>query len=116
MTAASGNSAVGSDLATLNAGLPVYTGYVQDGEVYTGVGMPASGSFLQVASEEMHLVLLPSARDVYAQENARLTAASAQATGLPLAVVAAVGGLVVLIALFRAQRWLTRQTDRKSVV
>jgi hypothetical protein len=112
VTAASGNSAVGSDLATLNAGLPVYTGYVQDGEVYTGVGMPASGSFLQVASEEMHLVLLPSARDVYAQENARLTAASAQATGLPLAVVAAVGGLVVLIALFRAQRWLTRQTHR----
>jgi hypothetical protein len=112
VTAASGSSGIGSDLATLNAGLPVYTGYVQDGEVYTGVGLPASGSFLQVASEEMHLVLLPSARDVYAQENARLTAASAQATGLPLAAVAAAGGLVVLVVLFRAQRWLTRRTHR----
>ena len=112
VTAASGDGPVRADLTTLNAALPVYTGYVEDGEVYDETGLPAGGSFLQVASEEMHLVLLPAARDVYAQENARLTAASAQATGIPLAAVAAVGALVVLIALFRAQRWLTRQTHR----
>jgi hypothetical protein len=112
VTAASGNSAISGELAALDAGLPVYTGYVQDGETYNAVGMPAGGSFLQVASEEMHLVLLPAAREVYAQENAQLTAASAQATGLPLAAVAAVVGLAVLFVLFRTQRWMTRRTRR----
>jgi hypothetical protein len=112
VTAASGNGPVRADLTTLNAALPVYTGYVEDGEVYDEVGLPAGGSFLQVASEEMHLTLLPAARDVYAQENAQLTAASAQATGLPLAAVAAVGAVVVLFVLFRAQRWLARRTHR----
>ena len=112
VTAASGNSAISADLATLDAGLPVYTGYVEDGEVYDAVGMPAGGSFLQVASAQMHLVLLPAARGVYAQENAQLNAASAQATGLPLATIAAVACLIVLIVLFRSQRWLTRRTHR----
>src|SRR5579872_6690879 len=60
----------------------------------------------------MHLTLLPAARDVYAYENARLTAASAQATGLPLAVVMLAGGLAVGFALYRAQRWLSRRTHR----
>jgi hypothetical protein len=112
VTAASGSSAIGTELATLNAALPVYTGYVQDGEVYDNTGMPAGGSFVQVASEEMHLVLLPAARQVYAQETDQLSAASAQATGLPLAVIAAVAALIVLIVLFRAQRWLSRRTHR----
>jgi hypothetical protein len=112
VTAASGNSSIGADLAALDAGLPVYTGYVEDGEAYEAVGMPAGGSFQQVAATEMHGVLLPAARDVYAQENAQLKAASAQATGLPLAVVTAVVILFVLVVLFRTQRWLTRRTHR----
>jgi hypothetical protein len=112
VTAASGSSAIGADLVTLDQGLPVYTGYVEDAEVYDEVGMPAGSSFLEVASEEMHLVLLPAARDVYARENAQLTAASAQATGLPLAVIAAVATLLVLFVLFRTQRWLSRRTQR----
>jgi hypothetical protein len=112
VTAASGGSAMGSELATLNAGLPVYTGYVEDSEVYDENGMPAGGSFLQTASDEMHLVLLPAASQVYAQENAQLKAASAQATGLPLAIIAAVALLIVLIVLVRGQRWLTRRTHR----
>ena len=112
VTAASGNGPVRADLTTLNAALPVYTGYVEDGQVYDETGLPAGGSFLQVASEEMHLTLLPAAHDVYAQENAQLTAASAQATGLPLAAVAAVGAVVVLFVLFRAQRWLAGRTHR----
>jgi hypothetical protein len=112
VTAASGGSVIGADLSTLDQGLPVYTGYVEDGEVYDEVGTPAGSSFLEVASEEMNLTLLPAARDVYARENAQLTAASAQATGLPLAAVAAVGALIVLFVLFRAQRWLSRRTHR----
>jgi hypothetical protein len=114
VTAASASSGgqVAADLATLDAGLPVYTGYVEDGEVYDEVRLPAGGSFVEVASEEMHQVLLPAARDVYAQENAQLTAASSQATGLPLAVVTVVVALGVLIVLFAAQRWLARRTHR----
>src|SRR5580700_6899835 len=111
-TAASGNSSVGASLSTLSAALPVYTGYVEDGQVYNSLGYPAGGSFIQVASEEMHVTMLPAARSVYAQENAQLMRASAQATGLPLAVITLVAGLVVLVLLFRTQRWLSRRTHR----
>jgi len=112
VTAASGNSGVGASLSTLTAGLPIYTGYVEDGEIYNSLGYPAGGSFIEVASEEMHLTLLPAARSVYTQENARLTRASAQATGLPLAVIAIVAGLVAAFFLVRTQRWLSRLTHR----
>src|SRR5208282_211141 len=59
VTAASGNSAIGGSLGTLSAALPVYTGYVEDGEIYNSLGYPAGGSFTEVASEEMDLTLLP---------------------------------------------------------
>lgn len=111
-TAASGNSSIGASLSTLSAGLPVYTGYVEDGQIYNSLGYPAGASFIEVASEEMHLTLLPAARIVYVQENAQLTAASAQATGLPLAVIVLVTGLAVCFILYRAQRWLSRRTHR----
>lgn len=111
-TAASSNSGVGASLSTLSAALPVYTGYVEDGQIYNSLGYPAGGSFIQVASEEMHVTMLPAARSVYAQENAQLMRASAQATGLPLAVITLVAGLAVLVLLFRAQRWLSRRTHR----
>jgi hypothetical protein len=112
VTAASGTSSIGTSLRTLSAGLPVYTGYVEDGEIYNSQGFPAGGSFIEVASEEMHLVLLPAARSVYTQENAQLTRASAQATGLPLAVIAIVAGLVAGFFLLRTQRRLSRLTHR----
>jgi hypothetical protein len=111
-TAASGNSSIGASLSTLSAGLPVYTGYVEDGQIYNSLGYPAGSSFIEVASEEMHLTLLPAARIVYVQENAQLTAASAQATGLPLAVIVLVTGLAVCFILYRVQRWLSRRTHR----
>jgi len=112
VTAASRDSAVSGSLATLSAELPVYTGYVEDGEIYNSLGYPAGASFIQVASEEIHLKLLPAARAVYAQENSRLTAASAQATGLPLTVATLVAGLAVGFFLYRTQRWLSRRTHR----
>jgi hypothetical protein len=111
-TAASGNSSVGANRSMLSAALPVYTGYVEDGQIYNSLGYPAGGSFIQVASEEMHVTMLPAARSVYAQENAQLMRASAQATGLPLAVITLVAGLAVCVLLFGAQRWLSRRTHR----
>jgi hypothetical protein len=115
VTAASGGPAgpaIGASLSTLSADLPVYTGYVEDGQTYNSLGYPAGGSFLEVASEQMHLTLLPAARRVYAYENAQLTAASARATGLPLAVVTLAAGLAVGFFLYRSQRWLSRRTHR----
>lgn len=113
-TAASGpDSPIASSLATLDAALPVYTGYVAEGQVYDSENMPAGGSFAEVASEEMHLVLLPAARAVYDQENSQLTAASATATGLPLAIIAIVAGIVAGYIGFRAQRWLANRTQRR---
>ncbi len=109
---AAGDARVGASLSTLSQDLPVYTGYVEDSQIYSSMGFPAGGSFIEVASEEMHLALLPAARDVYAQENARLTAASARATGLPLAAVTLAAGLVVGFFLYRSQRWLSRRTHR----
>lgn len=113
-TAASGrDSAIGPSLATLTSALPVYTGYVKSSQVYSSAGMPAGGSFVEVASEEMHLVLLPAARTVYNEENAQLTAASAEATGLPLAIIAIIAGLVAGWVAFRVQRWLSGRTKRR---
>ena len=108
----SGDSAVSDSLSTLSADLPVYTGYVEDGQIYNSLGYPAGGSFIEVASEEMHLTLLPAARDVYAQENARLARASAQATGLPLAAITLAAALVIGLFLYRSQRWRSRRTHR----
>ena len=56
--------------------------------------------------------LLPSARDIYTRESGLLTSASAQATGLPLIVVAVVIGLGIGYVLFRSSRWLARHTHR----
>ncbi len=100
-------------LAAISAGLPSYTGYVAQAQSYSALGYPLTGgSFMQVASEEMHLTLLPAARTAYAQENARLTADSAAATGLPWVVVAVALAIVIGVALFRTQRWLIRRTHR----
>jgi len=100
-------------LAALARDLPVYAGYVAEARSDYALGYPVTGgSFLQVASEEAHLELLPAAKAVFDQRNDVLGAASAQAAGLPLTIVALVLAIVTGIVLFRAQRWLTRRTNR----
>jgi len=100
-------------LAAVAAGLPVYTGYVSQAQTQFLLGYRlTAGSLMQVASEEMHLTLLPAAQASYAQENAALTAASAQATGLPWIVAVLVLAIVLAFVLYRAQRWLSRSTHR----
>jgi hypothetical protein len=107
-------------LASLNAvstGLNVYTGYVRQAQTWYTLGyLLTGGSFMQDATEVMHLTLLPAARTIYAQENAGLTTASAQATGLPWIVVVLVLALVIGVVLFRVQRWLwQRDVGRERV-
>ena len=111
--AADGNQSLTAALADFSAGLPVYTGYVAQAQTEYALGYPLTGgSFMQVASEEAHLVLLPAARTIYTLQDAALTAASSQATGLPLVIVAGVLAVVTGFVLYRAQRWLTRRTHR----
>jgi len=107
------NQAASAALDTLSLDLPVYTGYVAEARSDYALGYPVTGgSFLQVASEEAHLDLLPAAKAVFDQRNDVLGAASGQATGLPLVIVALVLAIITGVVLYRAQRWLTRRTNR----
>lgn len=113
LQAAGGSAAAVTALAQLGSGLSAYSGYVGEATAEYAMGYPLTGgSFLQVASEEAHQVLLPAANTVFTQENDALKAASGQATGLPLVLTALVLALVTAFAFYRAQRWLTRRTNR----
>jgi hypothetical protein len=103
-----------ASLDAVSTGLPAYTGYVAQAQTeYTLGYLLTGGSFMQVATEVMHLTLLPAARAIYTQENAGLTAASARATGLPWIVVVLMLAVAIAVVLFRAQRWLWRHTHRR---
>jgi hypothetical protein len=102
--------------ATVDAitnGLAVYEGHVHDGLTEFSLGfLPTGDSFLQVASEDAHLTLLPAARQLYQDENDSVSASKAQATSLPTLILVLVVGVVALIALLLGQRWLARHTRR----
>ena len=109
----SANPRLVRSLAAVAAGLPVYTGYVSQAQTERLLGYRlTAGSFMQVASEQMHLTLLPAARASYALENAALTAASARATGRPWILVVLVLAIALAFVLYRAQVWLSRRTHR----
>jgi FtsH-binding integral membrane protein len=76
------------------------------------LALPLGAAYLREASGLMRATLLGKARDLYAVENANLSATSAQATGLPLIVVTLVAGLVLGYLLLRAARWLRGRTNR----
>jgi hypothetical protein len=97
----------------VSKGLPLYASYVAQAQSDYALGYQLTGgSFMQVASEQMHLTLLPAARTIYARVNAGLAAVSAQATGLPWIVVTLVISIALWLALYRAQRWLSGRTQR----
>ena len=113
LQAASGDQAEGTALGQVGGGLSAYSGYVGEATAEYAMGYPLTGgSFLQVASEEAHLVLLPAASTVFTRENAALDAASGQATGVPTEIALLVLAVVTGFVLYRAQRWLARRTNR----
>ena len=113
LRAAGGSQAETAALEALAGGLPAYDGDVAYAVSAYALGdTPYGGSSVQVASEEAHLVLLPSAKIVFTQENDALAAASSQATGLPAVIVALLLAIIAGVVLYRAQRWLTRLTNR----
>jgi len=108
-----GSQATGTALAALSGGLPVYTGDVAEAQAEYAMHFPLTGgSFLQVASEEAHLVLLPAAHTVFTQENAALSAARSDASDWITLVAALLLAVITGFVLYRAQRWLTRRTNR----
>jgi hypothetical protein len=111
-TAAAGNSPAARNLATLSAGLPVYTGEVETARADNRLGLPLGAAYLREASGLMRGTLLPAAREVSAQADRQLSAASGEATGLPLALALLAMAAIVGYALFRAQRWLFLRTHR----
>jgi hypothetical protein len=113
LQAAGGSLTEAGALASLGAGLSAYSGYVGETTAEYAMGYPLTGgSFLQDASGEAHLVLLPAANTVFTQENDALSAASGQATELPTMLAALVLALVTAFVLYRAQRWLSGRTNR----
>jgi hypothetical protein len=109
---ASASTATGDDLATLTAGLPVYTGEVDSAQADNRLGLPLGAAYLREASGLLRGQLLSAANDIYDRENGLLTSASAQATGLPLMIIAIIVGAGACYLLIRSGRWLTRRTHR----
>ena len=110
--ASAAGTAVGDDLAILSGQLPVYTDEVGTARADNRLGLPLGAAYLREASGLLRGTLLPAASDIYTRESALLTSASAQATGLPLIVIAAIAGLGLGYVLFRSSRWLSRHTHR----
>jgi hypothetical protein len=107
------DSAIGDDLATLSAGLPVYTGEVETARADNRLDLPLGAAYLREASTLLRLRLLPAASDIYTRESGLLTSASAQATGLPLIVIALLCGLGVGCVLGLSWLWVARRTHRR---
>jgi hypothetical protein len=110
--ASAAGSAVGDDLATLSGQLPAYTDEVGTARADNRLGLPLGAAYLREASTLLRGTLLPAASDIYTRESALLTSASAQATGLPLIVIAVLAGLGLGFILYRSSRWLSRRSHR----
>ena len=111
--ASPGDQKLAASLQAVASSLPVYTSYVSEAQSDYALGYQLTGgSFMQVASEEMHLRLLPAAGTIDSLENADLAARTAQATGLPWIIVMLVLSLCLAVGLYRLQRWLSRRTRR----
>jgi hypothetical protein len=72
-----GTGAAAQDLAALAADLPVYTQEIGDAEADNRLALPLGAAYLREASGLMRHTLLPKAQDLYAAENASLSATSA---------------------------------------
>jgi len=106
------DAAIGDYLAILSGQLPAYTDEVGTARADNRLGLPLGAAYLREASALLRGTLLPAASDIYTRESAQLTSASAQATGLPLIVIAVVAELGLGYVLFRSSRWLSRHTHR----
>jgi hypothetical protein len=113
LSASSPGPDVTSAIATIVGELPVYGHDVAIAETEYNQGVyPAGGSFIEVASIDAHLTLLPAARTVYQAENSIVKTAEGQATSAPLVITTLVLALVTAAVLAGVAIWLGRRTNR----
>lgn len=90
--------------------LPVYTGLIETARANNRQGFPAGASYLREASELMRSKILPAAEELYQADTAGLAEEQDDAGGFPWVTTFLV--LALLAALFAAQLYLTRRTNR----
>jgi hypothetical protein len=113
LSASSPGPEVTSAVATIVGELPVYGHDVAIAETEYNQGVyPAGGSFIEVASIDAHLTLLPAARIIYQAENATVTSAEGRATSAPVVITALVLAVVTAAVLAGVAIWLARRTNR----
>ncbi|MBB4909264.1 hypothetical protein [Actinophytocola algeriensis] len=98
-------------LAVLSRELSVYTGLVETARANNRQKLPVGAAYQRAASNLMREELLPAAERLYTDETAVLRADQDRAARLP--VVEVVLGLITLVLLFFAQRYVRRRTRRR---
>jgi hypothetical protein len=113
LSASSPGPAVTSAVAAIVGELSVYGHDVAIAETEYNQGVyPAGGSFIEVASIDAHLTLLPAARTIYQAENAIVESAEQQATSVPLVIAAIALAVITAAVLVGVAIWLARRTNR----
>jgi hypothetical protein len=113
LSASSHDPKVTSAVAAIVGELPVYGHDVAIAETEYNQGVyPAGGSFIEVASIDAHLTLLPAARTIYQAENAAVQSAERQATSAPLVLATIALAVVTAAVLAAVAIWLARRTNR----
>ncbi|WP_443058072.1 hypothetical protein [Streptomyces sp. KLMMK] len=107
---AEGSATARARIATLNEGLPRYTGLVEAARANNRQGLPLGGAYLRYAGDRMRGELLPAARGLYEAETDRLGSDYDDAKSWPWAALAL--GAVALGALAWAQRRNYLRTNR----
>ena len=98
-------------LSVLSRELSVYTGLVETARANNRQGLPLGAAYQREASNLMREELLPAAQQLYTDETAVLRDDQDRAAGLP--VVEILLGLVLLVLLVVAQRYVRRRTRRR---
>lgn len=97
-------------LSTLSGQLPVYTGLVETARAHNRLGNPVGAAYLREASTLMRSRLLPAARELYGVETGNVVRDLEDAGSLPW--LEFLLGVLALVVLVFAQRFLTRRTNR----
>ena len=98
------------EIQLLSAQLPTYADLVGVAGADDRVGYPLGGAYLRYASGQMQNTMLTEAQTLYQVETGRLHTDYGNSRSLPWAAIGL--GLVVLLALLRAQTQLYRATNR----
>ena len=100
-----------SPLSALSSRMSVYTGLVETARTYNRQALPVGAAYQREASSLMRTELLPAARNLYTGETGSVSDDQDRAASWP--VVEVVLGLVMLVLLFYAQRFVRRRTRRR---